>query len=535
MEKCLRKNKGVTLLALAISIVIIIILSVIAINAAVGENGLVRRAEMAKDETEKESAREELEMVLADAFAEKYINKEYNKNDFLDEFIKQRIEKVEVLGDIVTINGYSFEINRNVPEIGNYLGKFEELTFPTITTEVVLATDSKTADIVITAREEESGINKIEIIQEDEILETYTYDNVKEEIKETYTAKNIGTYAVKVYSKANMSQYVRVEGIIPVVNFFPNGSKEYKKEYSINLSAQESIDEIKSIKYQWLQTVVEPSADSFKEMCSNNETITEKNLTGTWYLWALVETENGKTNINRSEAFNFDNTGPVTTLTSTPVSENSFTLTSTARDDETQVASYKFYVNNELKETVETNEGTASYTVTGEDMGEVECYVIATDRLGNETKQTVTARTQMYTWERWNCTTTTIYTLNGWTKIENRYIPGNTTGRLYTKEPGWNNITNIFSLPKNVSTCKFGTAYGYSWTVYMLNSGSSLLKYVPIFNQKNTFQIFEKKVVESITDSKGTIQYEDATSTSSTEYPTNGKSGEYWYVYKGIQ
>ncbi len=273
MEKYFKEYKGITLLAMAISIVIIIILSVIAINATFGENGLVTSAKTAKEETEKERAREELGTVLADAFAEKIVNKEYNQNEFLDEFIKQRIEKVEILGDIVTVNGYSFEIDRSIPQIGRYLGKFEDLTFPTISTEVVLADDFKSANIAIKAKEEENGISKIEIIQAGEVIQTYTYDNVKEEITETYTVKSVGTYNVKVYSNTNMSQYVKVEGIVTTVNFTPNGSTEYKKEYSVQLSAEESMDKIKNIKYQWLQTVVEPSADSFQESCNNNDTI----------------------------------------------------------------------------------------------------------------------------------------------------------------------------------------------------------------------------------------------------------------------
>ncbi len=44
-----RKNKGITLVALVITIIIIIILSTIAINFTFGENGLITRAEQAKE------------------------------------------------------------------------------------------------------------------------------------------------------------------------------------------------------------------------------------------------------------------------------------------------------------------------------------------------------------------------------------------------------------------------------------------------------------------------------------------------------
>ena len=56
--KALKNAKGITLLALVITIIIIIILSTVAINFAFGDNGLIRRAEQAKNMAE-ESIKEE--------------------------------------------------------------------------------------------------------------------------------------------------------------------------------------------------------------------------------------------------------------------------------------------------------------------------------------------------------------------------------------------------------------------------------------------------------------------------------------------
>ena len=65
-KKALYKNKGITLLALVITIVILIILATISINWIFGDNGLVNRTEQAKFEHSKAEARERLELVLAD-------------------------------------------------------------------------------------------------------------------------------------------------------------------------------------------------------------------------------------------------------------------------------------------------------------------------------------------------------------------------------------------------------------------------------------------------------------------------------------
>ena len=65
-----RNQKGITLVALVITIVLLIILSTITINMTFGDNGLVEKAEQAKNMTE-EAARKEQEG-MANAVA--YIN-----------------------------------------------------------------------------------------------------------------------------------------------------------------------------------------------------------------------------------------------------------------------------------------------------------------------------------------------------------------------------------------------------------------------------------------------------------------------------
>ena len=49
-NKVIQKNqKGVTLVALVITIIVIIILSTVTIDLAFGNNGLIKRAQLAKD------------------------------------------------------------------------------------------------------------------------------------------------------------------------------------------------------------------------------------------------------------------------------------------------------------------------------------------------------------------------------------------------------------------------------------------------------------------------------------------------------
>ena len=58
IKEILKKQKGITLVALVITIVILIILATVSINAIFGENGLITRVQEGKKEHEKAEARE---------------------------------------------------------------------------------------------------------------------------------------------------------------------------------------------------------------------------------------------------------------------------------------------------------------------------------------------------------------------------------------------------------------------------------------------------------------------------------------------
>ena len=74
--KNLKKNKGITLIALVVTIVVLIILATISINAVMGEDGLIKRAEQASQhqanaEASESGLLEELDKYISDATTEK--------------------------------------------------------------------------------------------------------------------------------------------------------------------------------------------------------------------------------------------------------------------------------------------------------------------------------------------------------------------------------------------------------------------------------------------------------------------------------
>jgi len=188
---------------------------------------------------------------------------------------------------------------------------------------------------------------------------------------------------------------------------YPNGKYSMCLVLGSNHVVTETEEKIKNMKYQWTNSVTEPADNTFTENCKDGDTITKNNVTGTYYLWILLETESGATAKRRSEAFNFDNEGPsITTFTTTKYSETGITLSATATDNKSGAVKFEFYVDNVLKGTetcsATTSNVTKSKTITGLSTGSHNCKVIVYDAKNNSSNKTVAGTTKLYTWEKWD-------------------------------------------------------------------------------------------------------------------------------------
>lgn len=313
MNKAKEKNVGITLVALVVTIVVLLILAGITIVYVFGDNGVLGQASEAKIKTEIAKAKEKIEVVLNEAKIPKHTDSKYNENEYLDEFILNRLSDTEVLDEIIITDGYAFLLDRSVPKIGEYLGKKEELVFPTVAvSEVNLAGDTKSATFTITANEETKGINRIEIWLSGVKLDTIEGKNEKN-VTHPYTVTRNGVYTIKAYADLSASATVNVVGIIPSVEFTPNGNTEWKKQHTTKVTIKEAVT---SLKYKWTKDGINPpSLGEFTEECLSDRTITggDDSMTGSYYLWVLLTVgtgENQKTNICGSQVFNFDNTAP---------------------------------------------------------------------------------------------------------------------------------------------------------------------------------------------------------------------------------
>ena len=129
-RKMLKNSKGITLIALVITIIVLLILAGVTIATLTGENGILTQASKAKDQTTESDAIERVQVEVlgsygTDGTIEKdQLNKNLGNIDGLmlgeTKFGGDNI--IKSLPAIVTLNGYDIEINNNgevrkIPEI----------------------------------------------------------------------------------------------------------------------------------------------------------------------------------------------------------------------------------------------------------------------------------------------------------------------------------------------------------------------------------------------------------------------------------
>ena len=118
-------QRGITLIALVITIIILLILAGIVINLTIGENGIMKKAIQAGKNYDEAGAREKLELALVDLQTQKIIDSTYNETTYIDNYLTKKHMTVD--GNIVTVGKWQFEIDRSVPKIVSTLGTGDEI------------------------------------------------------------------------------------------------------------------------------------------------------------------------------------------------------------------------------------------------------------------------------------------------------------------------------------------------------------------------------------------------------------------------
>ena len=323
----LQKNKGITLIALIITIIVLFILAVISVATLTGENGLLNKANIAKEESKKAEYKEELELIGQELQIEQK-TENFDTREYMDRYEKEikkdnRFKEPKRINNetiIVTTQkeGYVYEITQEAVE---FIGKTGETAPP----------DLKQSDIegICDPDDWTNGEVKVTVKVNNKELSKYT-------IQYSLDGKtNWKTYTEPITFKDNGSLFVRLQnellefGGATTINV-ANIDKLAPKNATIKLSttslgigqsvqvtvthtdeqadsknAQSGIN-ISKCKWEYNTTseYIGTDESSYKGTFSNNDQILSREFTtiGTYYLHVLTTDNAGNKNETISEA-----------------------------------------------------------------------------------------------------------------------------------------------------------------------------------------------------------------------------------------
>ncbi len=155
----MEKNTGITMISLVVTIIVLIILAGVSMSMIVGDNGIITQAQNAKKKTEEAQAREKLDIALMELQTEKYMNANYNAEQFVTDYLTS--QGMVIQEDIVIVDGYQFVIDRGNLSIVQSLGKGTESQTIKIALNSNIASDYTKATLTI----EIQGSNNLKKIQ----------------------------------------------------------------------------------------------------------------------------------------------------------------------------------------------------------------------------------------------------------------------------------------------------------------------------------------------------------------------------------
>lgn len=163
-----KRNSGITLIALVVTIVVLLILAGITIMALGGENGLISRAKLAKTEQEKAQAKEELQLKITEL-------------------------QLKIVGEEAR--------EATLDDFNNLIAEDEELTFINATYK----TDSSEQDV--------DKFENIKVLYKNHVI------SVNEELQATVTEEDSG---IILATKEEMLEYLKIDKDISVEDIVNN-------------------------------------------------------------------------------------------------------------------------------------------------------------------------------------------------------------------------------------------------------------------------------------------------------------------------
>lgn len=190
----LRKNKGITLVALIITVIVMIILAGVAIHLTIGKNGIFSSSRQVVESYKMASAKEKIELSISS----------YQMNQENTTLIDE-LKKIEGFSSIhtqddnrlpykVVVDGYEFVINEDL-SISDQETPKEDCEEGSILASIQTK-DVKQNQVLLTIRGESQGlpIEKMDLYVAGQIVKTYQYNDNKLEQEEIFTLSNMEFY-----------------------------------------------------------------------------------------------------------------------------------------------------------------------------------------------------------------------------------------------------------------------------------------------------------------------------------------------------
>ena len=156
----MKKEKGVTLVALVVTIIVLIILAGISINLVLGDNGIITIAKKAKENTELAKVQEETE--LNELYTQLETNESNSDNTSYDAIAKL-IEFKKIIAQGITDEGVSTSSDSSAEEMVENIKKILQVRTSDATATPDNITEGKTAYVngeLITGFSSNSGYDK---------------------------------------------------------------------------------------------------------------------------------------------------------------------------------------------------------------------------------------------------------------------------------------------------------------------------------------------------------------------------------------
>jgi type II secretory pathway pseudopilin PulG len=245
----MNQPKGITLIALVITIIILLILAGITIATLTGENGMLAKATQAKEEYQKEQAKEKIEIAILD----------YRAN-MKEKPLYIYLEKIEGLESIraegsedytqgppfyVIVDGYEFFIKQDLSI--EYIGTANGIKPQIIKTEKQIKNEREVALKVEAKTEDKEGLSKLILFNKGIIVEEREITG--KEVQETFIVTDNGEYTIKVIAtnkKQDISEIIKVTEIAHMSGLLMAGTV-IQREVQLTVQGESNKEKIKKI------------------------------------------------------------------------------------------------------------------------------------------------------------------------------------------------------------------------------------------------------------------------------------------------